>query len=75
MELYVTRHGETEYNWQQRYTGNTDVPLNHTGKEQAEVLADILATIKFDIIVSSPLVRAIETAETLDCQQLFGQKR
>lgn len=65
MILYVTRHGETDYNVQKRYTGSTDIPLNIKGMQQAEDLANKLAIIKFDIIISSPLLRAKQTAEII----------
>ena len=65
MILYVTRHGETDYNLQKRYTGSTDIPLNIKGIQQAENLANKLSAIKFDIIISSPLLRAKQTAEII----------
>ena len=65
MLLYVTRHGETDYNVQKRYSGCTDIPLNVNGLQQAEKLAQKLSDIKFDIIVSSPLLRAKQTAEII----------
>jgi len=70
MIVYVTRHGETDYNVQQRYTGSTDIPLNANGLCQAEELANNLASIDFDIIISSPLLRAKQTAEVI--QKSFG---
>ena len=45
MILYVTRHGETDYNVQKRYTGSTDIPLNIKGVQQAEELANKLSRI------------------------------
>jgi probable phosphoglycerate mutase len=66
MILYVTRHGETDYNVQKRYTGSTDIPLNTTGIRQAENLSNKLSDIKFDIIISSPLLRAKQTAEIIN---------
>ena len=65
MLLYVTRHGETDYNVEKRYSGSTDVPLNSTGLSQAKELASKLSGISFDIIVSSPLLRAKQTAEII----------
>ena len=65
MILYVTRHGETAYNVQKRYTGSTDIPLNMRGIQQAEELANKLSDIIFDVIVSSPLLRAKQTAEII----------
>ena len=52
MILYVTRHGETDYNAQGRYSGSTDVPLNETGIRQAKELAKKLSVVKFDVVVA-----------------------
>ena len=65
MILYVTRHGETDFNVEKRYTGSTDIPLNAKGLQQAEELASKLSGITFDVIVSSPLLRARQTAEII----------
>lgn len=65
MILHVIRHGETDYNIHLRYAGSTDVPLNNKGIKQAEDIAKILAEIKFDVIVSSPLKRALKTAQII----------
>jgi len=65
MILYVTRHGETDYNVQKRYTGSTDIPLNANGLQQAKKLADSLSAVEFDMIISSPLLRAKQTAEVI----------
>lgn len=65
MILHVIRHGETDYNTQLRYAGSTDVPLNNVGIKQAEDIAKILAEKKFEVIVSSPLKRALKTAQII----------
>ena len=65
MMLYVTRHGETDFNVEIRYTGSTDIPLNSKGFSQAEELANKLSAIEFDVIISSPLLRARQTAEII----------
>ena len=63
MKIYSTRHGQTEYNRLDLILGSTDIPLNETGIEQAEILASNVALIKnLDIIISSPMLRAKETA-------------
>jgi probable phosphoglycerate mutase len=66
MNLYVVRHGETDFNVQERYAGSTDIPLNKKGMEQAKQLAGELANINFDIIVTSSLLRAKQTAEIIN---------
>lgn len=63
MILYVVRHGETQFNVEKRYAGQTDVPLNERGIEQAKELAKKLAEEPFDLIVTSSLLRARMTAE------------
>jgi len=63
MILYMTRHGETEYNVLGRYCGSTDIPLNETGIAQAHELAKRLQGMKFDAVISSPMLRARQTAD------------
>jgi len=65
MILYVVRHGETQFNVEKRYAGQTDVPLNERGLEQARELAMKLAEEPFNVIVTSPLQRARVTAEQI----------
>lgn len=65
MMLYVVRHGETQFNVEKRYAGQTDVPLNERGIEQAKELAKKLAEEPFDVIVTSSLQRAQATAEQI----------
>jgi len=60
--IYVVRHGQTDWNLQGIYQGQTDIELNKTGIEQAEDLKDKLKNIKFDVAYSSPLKRALKTA-------------
>ena len=61
-ELIVIRHGETDWNLQHRFQGQIDVPLNSTGRAQAECLARRLASERFDVVVASDLQRAHATA-------------
>lgn len=63
MVLYVVRHGETQFNVERRYAGQTNVPLNERGIEQARELARKLTEEPFDVIVTSSLLRARMTAE------------
>jgi broad specificity phosphatase PhoE len=62
VELYLVRHGETEWSRARRHTGRTDVPLNPVGEAEAKALADHLRGLEFDRVLSSPLGRAVETA-------------
>jgi len=62
MKICFVRHGETDWNTQKRVQGREDIPLNEDGRRQAEELGRILAAHKWDVIVSSPLGRAYDTA-------------
>jgi len=59
------RHGVTDWNREGRFQGRTDVPLNDEGIAQAHSAARRLQGVPVDIIVSSPLIRAIRTAEII----------
>lgn len=61
-DLWLVRHGETEWARLGRHTGRTDVPLTELGHEQARTLARKLAGVSFSLVLSSPLSRALETA-------------
>ncbi len=61
-ELYLVRHGETDWNAARRIQGRTDIPLNDTGRDQAAQAGDLLARRRWDGIYASPLSRAVETA-------------
>lgn len=63
--LYLVRHGETEWNRQQRIQGSTDIPLNDTGRAQALATAALLARVEPHAVFASPLVRAFETGEII----------
>ncbi|MFC7451432.1 histidine phosphatase family protein [Rhodococcus daqingensis] len=66
--LALIRHGETEWNAQRRLQGSSDIPLNDTGRVQARGAADALAGRTWDLLVSSPLSRASETADIIGAQ-------
>ena len=63
--LIVWRHGNTDWNAQGRVQGQTDVPLNDLGHQQAVDAAELLIRLKPDLIVASDLRRATDTAAAL----------
>lgn len=65
MRLIVVRHGETFNNAEDRFTGQSDVPLSPLGERQALAVGAYLATDRFDAIVSSDLQRARLTARAI----------
>ena len=65
MKLYVVRHGETIWNIERRVQGITDIPLTDRGREEARSLQELIKTLSIDVVISSPLKRARETAKIL----------
>jgi broad specificity phosphatase PhoE len=60
--LWLVRHGETEWSRSGQHTGRTDIPLTELGRAQAAGVARKLADHEFALVLSSPKVRALETA-------------
>jgi broad specificity phosphatase PhoE len=60
-EIWLARHGETEWSRTGRHTGRTDVPLTEAGRAEAEALGRALGGRRFALVLSSPLSRAFET--------------
>jgi uncharacterized phosphatase len=63
--IHLIRHGETDWNATNRYQGSSDIPLNDTGRDQAAALAEAMRGESWDLIVSSPLSRAMDTAKAV----------
>jgi broad specificity phosphatase PhoE len=63
MEIYLARHGETQWSLDGRHTGRTDIPLVPSGEEQARKLGERLAGQQFDLVLTSPLQRARRTCD------------
>ena len=64
-KLYLIRHGETDYNNALRFQGQTDIPLNQKGIQQAEKVAGFLKDVPLQAIYTSSLKRARTTAEII----------
>ncbi len=62
MKLYLLRHGETDWNKARKIQGCTDIPLNDYGRELARKTGEGMRDIPIDLVITSPLVRAKETA-------------
>ncbi|MEU2585472.1 histidine phosphatase family protein [Streptomyces avermitilis] len=62
-DLILVRHGETEWSLSGQHTSRTDLPLTHHGEEQAKSLAPFFAGRSFARVLTSPLDRAVRTAE------------
>ncbi|MBM7573165.1 histidine phosphatase family protein [Aquibacillus albus] len=64
--ICLIRHGETDWNYNGMLQGKTDIPLNATGRQQAEECRVFLEDSEWDVIVTSPLIRARQTAEIIN---------
>jgi alpha-ribazole phosphatase/probable phosphoglycerate mutase len=65
MKIYVTRHGQTDYNKKRMMQGLSDIPLNDVGIAQAKARRESIGDIEFDAVYASPLIRAVKTAEII----------
>lgn len=65
MILYLVRHGETEKNQYGLVQGQTEADLSEKGIKDAEELQELIASLNIDVVISSPLRRAIDTAKII----------
>ncbi len=72
MNIYVVRHGQTDFNLNGLMQGITDNPLNSTGIRQAVELSKKLQDIRFEAIYSSPLKRALQTAQIIRARNAYN---
>jgi broad specificity phosphatase PhoE len=65
MRLILVRHGQTDFHDPKRAQGHSEIPLNATGRAQAQLLAKQYEGVQIDRLIASPLGRAQETAKAL----------
>src|SRR5271167_1540411 len=70
--IYLVRHGETDWNAAERWQGHTDIPLNATGRAQADAVAEALSGAGLAGVVASDLSRAQETANIIAARLGIG---
>ncbi|WP_430786529.1 histidine phosphatase family protein [Virgibacillus flavescens] len=79
MKIGFVRHGSTAWNKERRAQGNSDIPLDNDGRDQAAKLANRLVEEDWDIIYSSDLMRASQTAEAIggrmDNKKIIADRR
>ncbi|XXM71611.1 histidine phosphatase family protein [Lysinibacillus sphaericus] len=64
--ICIVRHGQTDWNLHGRLQGQTDIPLNETGRKQAEECREFLKGMEWDVVITTSLKRARETAEIIN---------
>lgn len=73
--IYIVRHGQTNDNVVGRYGGRIDTELNEKGIEQAKKIQEKLNNVKFDVVFSSPLKRALKTAQIITSNEIITDER
>ncbi|PFA70718.1 histidine phosphatase family protein [Bacillus sp. AFS015802] len=64
--IRFVRHGQTDWNLYGKLQGQTDIPLNETGRQQAEECREALRTSRWDVLITTSLTRAKKTAEIIN---------
>jgi probable phosphoglycerate mutase len=62
-KVFLLRHGRTEWNAQRRFQGQADPPLDDVGRAQAYAVSALVAALRPDVLISSDLMRALQTAQ------------
>lgn len=75
MNIYVLRHGQTDYNIEGKFQGQVDIKMNEKGEKETDEIAIELRKIDFDVIFSSPLSRAMDTAQKINSDKIIIDKR
>lgn len=75
MNIYVLRHGQTDYNVEGKFQGQVDIKMNQNGEEQTDKTTEELNKIKFDVVYSSPLTRTVDTAKKIKNTNIKIDKR
>ena len=73
--IYIVRHGETNWNKEERCQGHSNIPLNETGIKQAEEIKEKLKDVVFDKVFCSPLDRTKSTAKIITDHELIIDDR
>ena len=75
MKLYVVRHGQTVNNKLQKVSGKTETILTNKGIDQAKKTKEEFKDVNFDLVFSSPLMRAIDTAKEITDKDIIIDQR
>ena len=73
--IYLVRHGETDWNKEDRIQGKADIKLNSIGVNQAQEVAEKLKNIKFNCVYCSPRTRAVETCKIISANDIILDER
>ena len=71
--LGLLRHGQTDWNVEGRLQGTSDIPLNETGLRQAHAAASAIVAAEWDLVLTSPLQRARQTAQQIVDTHALGE--
>lgn len=66
MKIFLVRHGQTDWNVQHKVQGKADIDLNNTGIAQASETSQKLINTQIDLVICSPLKRAMQTAQIIN---------